>query len=92
MGKRMFYIKFAAPNAQIDSLELVGIDNSRLISQFNITRDSLAVWVNDQGEIADTLHLNLKYMKTDDSLKQLVPFKEQFLCNPIQISYSRQGK
>lgn len=85
LGKRMFYIKFAAPNAQIDSLELTGIDNSRLISQFNITRDSLAIWVNDQGEIADTLHLNLKYMKTDDSLKQLVPFKEQF-----QLPYKKK--
>lgn len=76
LGERMLYITFAAPYVEIDSLAIEGFDSSKLIKQFNVTQDSLAIWLDDQSPIPDTLLLSINYMKTNDSLKTLVLEKE----------------
>ena len=64
-----------APSAQIDSLWIKGIPANRLITQFNIQKDSLEIWVNDRKRMPDTLHLFVDYLKTDTTGK-MVPFTE----------------
>lgn len=65
ISERSGYITFMAPFAQIDSLWFRGIPSNRVIAQFNPTRDSLEFWVNDRRPMPDTLHLFVKYWKTD---------------------------
>lgn len=71
VGERTAYITFMAPDAQIDSIWMRGIPADRLITQFNLQKDSLEIWVNDPKKQPDTLFLNVKYMKTD-TLNRLV--------------------
>ena len=72
---RSGYITFMAPKAHIDTLWMSGIPSNRLITQFNIQRDSLEIWVNDRRRLPDTLHLYVQYRKTD-TLGVLQPFTE----------------
>lgn len=65
VADRTSYITFLAPNAHIDSMWIKGVRPERLISQFNIQRDSLEIWVNDRRRMPDTLHLFVNYRKTD---------------------------
>jgi len=65
IGERTAYITFMAPNAEIDSIWIKGVAPSKLITQFNLQKDSLEIWVNDPRKLADTLFLNVDYMKTD---------------------------
>jgi len=65
VGERTAYITFMAPYAQVDSIWIRGVKPERLIKQFNLQQDSLEIWVNDPRRQADTLYLNVKYMKTD---------------------------
>lgn len=65
VGERTAYITFMAPNAQIDSIWIKGVPSNKLITQFNLQKDSLEIWVNDPKVQPDTLFLNVKYMKTD---------------------------
>ena len=70
--RKMVYISFAAPNVKIDSIGFRGIDSTKTIKQFNITRDSLVLWIKDTLlRVPDTLILDIKYYKTD-SLANLV--------------------
>ncbi len=71
LSERMMYLKFAAPYVIIDSLSIKGISPDKILKQFNKTKDSLCLWINDQKPIADTLMLSVKYHKTNDSLKVL---------------------
>lgn len=79
--KRMCYITFAAPYPKIDSLAFNCYADSNIITQFNTTKDSLAIWINDQKAVPDTMLLTVKYLKTDDSLKILVPQTEIIKMN-----------
>ena len=63
-----------APYAEIDSIWIKGVPHEKLITQFNIKRDSLEICVNDPAPQPDTLYLNVDYMKTD-TLGNLVPFE-----------------
>ncbi len=65
IGERTAYITFMAPYAQVDSVWIKGVPPDRLITQFNLVRDSMEIWVNDPRKQPDTLFLNVKYMKTD---------------------------
>lgn len=65
VGERTAYITFMAPYAQIDSIWIKNVPGDKLITQFNIMKDSLEIWVNDPKPQPDTLFLNVKYMKTD---------------------------
>lgn len=72
---RSAYITFMASDAIIDSMWVKGFHANRLITQFNITNDSLEFWINDRKRMPDTLHVFVDYMKTD-TLGNLVPFTE----------------
>ncbi|MCX4337604.1 MAG: Ig-like domain-containing protein [Bacteroidales bacterium] len=76
IGERTAYITFMAPYAQVDSIWIKGVPGDRLITQFNLQRDSMEIWVNDPKPQPDTLHLNVKYMKTD-TLGLLNSFTEE---------------
>lgn len=74
--RRMAYITFGAPGVRIDSMGFRGVDSSKVLSQFNITRDSLVLWVKDTLLVVpDTMYFDIKYYKTD-SLNKLVLDKE----------------
>lgn len=73
--ERSAYITFMAQMAHIDSLWVKGYSPSKIITQFNIQRDSLEIWVNDKAKVPDTLHLYVNYRKTD-SLGRMVPHLE----------------
>lgn len=76
VGERTAYITFMAPYAQIDSIWVRGVPGDQLITQFNIMQDSLEIWVNDPKPQPDTMHLNVRYLKTD-TLGMLNPFTEE---------------
>ncbi|MEA5006033.1 MAG: Ig-like domain-containing protein [Rikenellaceae bacterium] len=74
--RRMAYITFGAPGVRIDSMGFRGIDSSKVLSQFNITKDSLVLWIKDTLMIVpDTMYFDIKYYKTD-TLKKLVLERE----------------
>lgn len=74
-GERSAYITFMAPFAQVNAVWFKGLGKEQTLQQFNPTRDSLLLWVNDSRKQADTLFLNVDYMKTD-STGTLVQTKE----------------
>ena len=64
-----------APYRQLDSIWIKGVPPEKLITQFNLQKDSLEIWINDPRPQPDTLFLSVSYMKTD-SLWQLAPVVE----------------
>ncbi len=76
ISNKSFYIKFNAPYVKIDSFEVTGIPQHRIISQFNARQDSLVCWINIPRILPDTLLLSIKYDKSD-SLGKLVPTTEK---------------
>lgn len=75
VSERGSYIKFGAPNVQIDSFSIRGIRGSRVLQQLNATQDSLCFWIKEGNVIDDTLFVGIKYLKSD-SLNNLVPTVE----------------
>lgn len=63
--ERSAFIKFNARNAHIDTMWIAGVSPDRLITQMNLERDSLEMWINDQRSIPDTVNLFVNYLKTD---------------------------
>ncbi len=87
VSDRSSYITFNAWNAHIDTMWMAGFPSDRLITQFNLQRDSLEIWVNDKSRQKDTLHLFVNYRKTD-STGRLEPFLEH-----VKLFYeSESGK
>ena len=64
-GDRSAYITFSAADARIDSLWFKGFPPEKVITEFNIEKDSLLLWVNDFRRMPDTLHLYVDYWKSD---------------------------
>ncbi len=92
LGERTAYITFMAPYADVDSIWIRGVPQEKLITQFNLERDSLEIWVNDPKEQPDTLFLNVSYMKTD-TLGQLSPFIEEVkLTKPRQSAAAKSAR
>lgn len=75
-GDRSAYITFMAPDTRIDSLWFQGFPARDVITEFNIEKDSLLLWLNNQRRMPDTLHLCVKYWKTD-TLGVLQPVTEK---------------
>lgn len=91
LGERTAYITFMAPYADIDSIWIKSVPAEKLITQFNLERDSLEIWVNDPGKQPDTLFLYVDYMKTD-TLGALVPFTEEVkLAKPRQLGAAKSS-
>ena len=85
VGLRTAYLTFMAPNAQIDSIWVRGFPSRKLILQFNLQRDSLELWINDQRKrLPDTLHTFVDYLKTD-SLGQLQPYTEHLRLSSEKV-------
>ena len=81
-----------APYAQIDSLCIKGVPHEKIITQFNIVRDSLEIWINDPKEQPDTLFLNVNYLKTD-TLGLLNSFTEEIkLTKPRKTAAAKTSK
>ena len=75
-AERAAYITFMAPDAVIDSITIDGYRQSQIVSQFNIMRDSLELWINSRRAAPDTMKIGVTYLKTD-SLGVLAPATEK---------------
>ena len=84
VGPRTAYLTFMAPHARIHDLRIKGLPREKLIRQFNLQQDSLELWVNDQRKMPDTLHLVVKYDKTDTN-GVLKPQEEL-----VKLTYSKE--
>lgn len=92
LNDRTSYITFMAPNAHIDTMWIRGVPADRLITQFNLQRDCLEVWVNDRRAMPDTFFAMVNYLKTD-TLGQLSPFTEEVkLVHPIPKAKRRAAR
>jgi len=65
--EKMGYMKFSAGEADIRSLQIVSIDSTDIITQFNQARDSANYWIKSKYNLPDSLLLRLSYMKTDST-------------------------
>ncbi|OFX80365.1 MAG: hypothetical protein A2X17_00325 [Bacteroidetes bacterium GWF2_41_61] len=75
---KMIYVKFSAPDADLFSVKLRGVDTTFLQKEFNQRRDSLLIWLMDTTKsYTDSLYLTIGYLKSD-SLNNLSPFSEDF--------------
>ncbi|MCF0175927.1 MAG: Ig-like domain-containing protein [Bacteroidales bacterium] len=92
IGERTAYITFMAPNAEIDSIWIRGVKQNRLITQFNLQRDSLEIWVNDPRTQPDTLYLNVDYMKTDTLGKLVKTHEVVKLAKPRKSAAAKSAK
>lgn len=91
-SRRGMGIKFNAPNAVADSIYIQGIENGRLIKQFNITEDSLTIWIKGNNKLADTLLLSVNYQKSDSTGK-LVPATENLkMVAPYEKKENRRNR
>lgn len=65
-GRKKFYLTFASPNVQIDSLGIDGTNIFKYIKQYNSSKDSILVWVRDTVvDLKDTVNMIVKYYKSD---------------------------
>ena len=89
---RTCYISFTAPNTHLDTMWVRGVPADRLITQFNIQRDCLEVWVNDRRPMPDTFYAFVNYLKTD-TLGQLSPYTEEVkLPHPVPKAKRRAAR
>ena len=89
---RASFVSFMSPGAHIDTMWIGGVPADRLITQFNLERDSLEIWVNDRRAMPDTFHLYVNYLKSD-SLGVLSPFTEEVkLINPVPARVARRNR
>ena len=92
VNDRTSYITFMAPNAHIDTMWIRGVPDDRLITQFNLQRDCLEVWVNDRRTMPDTFHVFVNYLKTD-TLGLLSSYTEEVrLVNPVPKAKRRAAQ
>ena len=90
-GDRSAYITFMAPDARIDSLWFQGFPAGKVITELNIEKDSLSLWLNDQRPMPDSLHLCVRYWK-NDSLGTLRPVSEKISLVDEKKTKSRSAR
>lgn len=66
-AERSAYLTFMAQGAIIDSLKINSYQPNQIISQFNIQRDCLEIWVNSRRAAPDTMRISVDYRKTDST-------------------------
>ena len=86
VGPRTAYLTFMAPGAVIHDMRIKGLPREKLISQFNLQKDSLELWVNDQRKMPDTLQLVINFDKTD-STGTLLPTEEV-----VRLALSKEAR
>lgn len=80
ISERAAYITFTAHDAIIEKLNVDGYRDNQIITQFNLERDSLEIWLNSRRPFPDTMKVSIDYYKTD-SLGDLALTNEQFKLN-----------
>lgn len=66
-AERSAYITFMAQNARINSITINDFRPNQIISQFNLQRDSLELWINSRRAAPDTMKISVDYYKTDST-------------------------
>ena len=61
------YVTFSAPNVEVSSFQILGVDSSDIIIQYSPKRDSFDFWLNTQYPPEDSLFMTVSYMKTDST-------------------------
>lgn len=94
IGERTAFVSFMSRNAIVDSVWFKGVSPKRVLKQFNVDRDSMLIWIKSMKRQADTLKLNVSYMKTDTT-GALVKTVEEFKLprefkNPLAAKSSRK--
>ena len=90
-SRRGMGIGFNAADAVVDSIGINGIPENMLITQRNITNDSLTIWIKEGIKVPDTLRVAVKYHKTD-STGTLVPTVENLkMVAPAEKKQQRRG-
>ena len=61
------YVTFSAPNAEVSSFQIMGVDSSDIIIQYSPQRDSFDFWLNTKYPPEDSLFMTVSYMKSDST-------------------------
>ncbi|MBP5505253.1 MAG: Ig-like domain-containing protein [Bacteroidales bacterium] len=61
------YVTFGAPNVEVSSFQILGVDSSDIIIQYSPQRDSFDFWLNTKYPPEDSLFMTISYMKTDST-------------------------
>ena len=61
------YVTFGAPDVQLSSFQILGVDSTDIIMQFSPKRDSFDFWLNTKYPPEDSLFMTVSYMKTDST-------------------------
>ena len=64
---RQGYVTFSAPNVELKSFQILGVDSTDIIKQYSPQRDSFDFWLNSQYPPEDSLFMTVVYMKTDST-------------------------
>ena len=91
ISPRELFIKFLSPKPQIDTIHFSGVRDDRLIRQFNDKKDSLTIYINQQGYMSDTLFGEIRYRKTDSTGK-LSPITEKLKLFVERAAAAKQKK
>ena len=61
------YVTFGAPNVEVSSFQIMGVDSSDIIIQYSPQRDSFDFWLNTKYPPEDSLFMTVSYMKSDST-------------------------
>ena len=53
------YVTFSAPNVEVSSFQILGVDSSDIIIQYSPKRDSFDFWLNTQYPPEDSLFMTV---------------------------------
>ncbi len=70
------YVTFGAPDVQLSSFQILGVDSTDIIMQFSPKRDSFDFWLNTKYPPEDSLFMTVSYMKTDSTGKLALTTEE----------------
>lgn len=65
--ERCGYVTFGAPDVQMSSFQILGVDSTDIILQYSPKRDSFVFWLNSKYPPEDSLFMTVSYMKTDST-------------------------
>ncbi|MCF0173167.1 MAG: Ig-like domain-containing protein [Bacteroidales bacterium] len=61
------YVTFSAPDVDIRSFQIMGVDSTDIIMQYSPQHDSIDFWINADYPLSDSLLITINYMKTDST-------------------------
>ncbi|MCF0167822.1 MAG: Ig-like domain-containing protein [Bacteroidales bacterium] len=78
INKKLGYITFSAQEAQINSFQIMGVDSTKILRQFNASKDSMNFWIASDQHLDDSLMVSIDYLKTDPVSGKLENTHETF--------------